>query len=339
MSNNQYFKCNFFEQNDFKLTKNFTVHQEEILQQQGNQFTKKNVEYQCKWNKKSFTKKLPTLIIPIRDNINLLNYTLDNLKSNGLFNLANVIVVDDRSTDPLEEVCDSYNVNYLRVDNKKGFNFSMLNNIPCFLVDKMGGKTVLFWNSDLWVDDIEHFKQLIKRHTENKSTISGSKLLYPYESLHKEDSVNIKMHFPHMSGGKYKGTVQFAGARWVMSPHNSFVPIHFGRFWNKDDTRINQDYSTEFVTGALHVIDLEWFLNVGGFNPSLSKVFQDVDLCLRALEDNKSVYYFGKDIHFYHDESFNHFSNKGEEKMDKQFVSDEVLFNKIWANKITKLIF
>ena len=68
-------------------------------------------------------------------------------------------------------------------------------------------------------------------------------------------------------------------------------------------------------------------------------MFQDVDLCLRALEDNKSVYYFGKDIHFYHDESFNHFSNKDEKKMDRQFVSDEVLFNKIWANKITNIIF
>ena len=215
----------------------------------------------------------------------------------------------------------------------------MLNNIPSFLVNKLGGKTVIFWNSDLWIDRIEHFEQLLEKHENNESTISGSKLLYPYESLNKEDSTNIKTHFPHMSEGKYKGTVQFAGARWVPSSDRSFVPIHFGRFWDKDDVRINQDYATEFVTGALQVVNLQWFLDIGGFNPSLSKVFQDVDLCLRALESNKIVFYFGKDIHFYHDESFNHFSNKGEVKMDKQFASDGVLFNKIWANKITNIIF
>ena len=339
MSNEQYFTCNLFDNTNFKVKKEFVVYQEEILQDNGNQFAKSKIEYRCRWEKNSFNKRLPTLIVPIKNNISLLNYTLNNFKTKGLFDLANVVVVDDRSTDPLEEVCKSFNVNYLRVDNKKGFNFSMLNNIPCFLINKLGGKTVLFWNSDLWIDKIDHFKELLNRHKDNNAVISGSKLLYPYESLHEDDSTNIKMHFPHMSGGKYKGTVQFAGARWVMSPHHSFVPIHFGRFWEKDNPRINQDYSTEFVTGALHVINLQWFLKIGGFNPSLSKVFQDVDLCLRALEDQKGVYYFGKNIHFYHDESFNHFSNKDEKKMDKQFLSDEVLFNKIWANKITNIIF
>tara|TARA_R110002110_G_scaffold173488_1_gene376412 strand:- start:276 stop:1109 length:834 start_codon:yes stop_codon:yes gene_type:complete len=277
--------------------------------------------------------------MPIRDNPDLLNYTLNNFKDSGLTKLTNIIVVDDRSTALLEEICTSFKVNYLRIDNKKGFNFSMLNNIPSYLVKKLGGKIVLFWNSDLWIDKIEYLKELLSKHNENNSTISGSKLLYPHKSLNDSDSTNIKVHFPHMSEGKYKGKVQFAGARFVRSPTGTFVPVHFKRFAEREDSRVNQDYATEFVTGALQVINLDWFLKIGGFNPSLSKVFQDVDLCLRALEDKKNVYYFGKNMHFYHDESFNHFSNKDEKKMDKQFESDDTLFNKIWAQKIVNLIF
>ena len=61
-------------------------------------------------------------------------------------------------------------------------------------------------------------------------------------------------------------------------------------------------------------------------------------MCFRAILDNKKVMYFGKDIHFYHDESFNHYSN-GETKMDKQFYSDNTLFAKIWSKNITNIIF
>ena len=296
------------------------------------------VEYTCQWQNNNFDASLATLIVPIKNNLNLLEYTLNNFKEKGLLKIANVIVVDDRSTDAIKEKAEEYDVNYLRIDNKKGFNFSMLNNIPSYLVHKLGGTKVIFWNSDLWIDKIEYFNELISRHNTDASTISGSKLLYPYESLNKEDSTNIKVHFPHMSEGKYKGTVQFGGARWAPTHSGGLVPVHFKRFSKKDDSRVNQDYETEFVTGALQVIDLNWFINSGGFNPSLSKVFQDVDLCLRAVKENKKVMYFGKNIHFYHDESFNHFSNN-EEKMDKQFRSDEVLFARIWKNEITNLIF
>ena len=84
------------------------------------------------------------------------------------------------------------------------------------------------------------------------------------------------------------------------------------------------------------MIDLEWFITNGGLNPSLSKNFQDVDICLRANEQNNSVYYFGKDIYFYHDESV---SLIKEGKNDTQLVSDHVLFGKIWNEKLYSLVF
>ena len=223
----------------------------------------------------------------------------------------------------------------------------MLNNIAALLSHKLGGKTFILWNSDLWVDNKNHFEDLIRLHLENNSTISGSKLLYPVESLHKEEhSDNIKNHFPNKLDGSYKDTVQFGGARWIPTPIPStignascFLPHHFMRFSSKLDNRVNCNYGTEFITGALQVLDLDWFISVGGLNPSLPKNFQDVDLCLRALEDQRAITYFGKDIHFYHDESYTFYRNKDEKKIDNQMSADTALFGKLWGDKIPSLVF
>ena len=55
--------------------------------------------------------------------------------------------------------------------------------------------------------------------------------------------------------------------------------------------------------------------------------FQDVDICFRScFHNNIYPWYFGKDIHFYHDESL---SILKEKKEDEQFVSDHSLFFRI----------
>jgi len=339
--NVKFFSCNLFEDENFIIEKEFETHQDELVHVADSKYSKKNILYICIWKqKKQFDNTKPLVILPIKDNINLLNYTLLNFKINNFFDTINLIVVDDRSDEDIEKVCNKYDVNYLRIDNDKGFNFSMLNNIPALLAYKSGVKKIILWNSDLWIDKLEYFDTFLKKHIEAGAVISGSKLLYPHESLHNDkDSINILTHFPSMRDGKSKGTVQFGGSRWISSPNGSFVPIHYRRFTNKNDPRINCDIGTDFVTGALQIIDLEWFISIGGLNPSLSKILQDVDLCLRALEQNRKVMYFGKDIHFFHDESFNHFSNKTEKKIDNQYRSDNALFTKLWKEKIPSLIF
>ena len=151
------------------------------------------------------------------------------------------------------------------------------------------------------------------------------------------DTENIKSSFPNMSG-KWRNKIQFGGSFWAPTAPGLWTPLHAHRFANVDDPRVNCDKGETFVTGALLVIDLEWYLSVGGLNPSLSKVYQDVDLCLRAVKDSKSVMYFGKDICYYHDESLNHHSDPSVKKIDNQFKSDSVLFGKIWQGEVFNLI-
>jgi len=339
-----FYNCSLFEKEKFEITDTFLVNQEEILlkdtlSNNNFSFTKILVNYECKWIKqKNWNSLFPTVIIPIKDNLELLSKTLFNLNEFEINKTCNIIIVDDRSKNDLKSLVLKNNLSYLRVDNFKGFNFSMLNNIAAFITHKLGGKEIILWNSDLWCVKKEYFSKFVKKHRENKSTISGSKLIYPpiQFSMNKEvDNDNIKNNFPNMLNGAWRNTVQFGGSFWIPTNLIKLSPVHFLRFKSINDNRVNCDKGETFVTGALQMIDLDWFISTGGLNPSLSKNFQDVDLCLRANEQEKNVYYFGKDMYFYHDESL---SLNKEGKNDLQFQSDHVLFSKLWNEKIISLV-
>lgn len=341
-----FYECNLFLNKEFSPEVEFSISQQEILldkvMQNGKvSFSKIDVGYDCSWSKqKDWDCNKPTIVIPIKDNKELISITIDNLKQNSIDSLTNIIIVDDRSQEPLKDYVIEKGLSYLRIDNPKGFNFSMLNNIAAKIAHSLGSKELIMWNSDLWCAKREYFTELLKRHRDSSSTISGSKLVYPpieYSMNKEQDSDNIKFHFPQMTGGKWRETIQFGGAGWVVTNGPIiYSPMHRFRFKNKDNNLVNCDKGETFITGALQVIDLEWFIENGGLNPSLSKNMQDVDLCLRAVKQNKEINYFGKDIYFYHDESV---SLIKEGKIDKQMQSDHVLFGKIWNNTIQDLIY
>jgi hypothetical protein len=350
----EYFKCTFFDKKDFSIIEKFRVIQPE-LKLEGQladlsggakyRFRNEKINYECVWQmQNNWSSQKPTLLIPIRNSKKLIDITIKNLIKTRVSENANIIIIDDRSTEDIRTSALENNLSYLRIDNSKGFNFSMLNNIAAKICYDLGVGTIILWNSDLWCVREEWFLNLIKKHDENNSTISGSKLLYPPANLSisgEEDSENIKHTFPHMTGGKWRETVQFGGSIFIklFNQHLNYAPNHFLRFGNKDDPRVNCDKGENFVTGALQVINLKWFIENGGLNPSLKKGFQDVDLCFKALKSTGRIFYFGKDLYFYHDESLNFYTNKDEKKFDDQAASDHVIFGKIWNDLFEKLIF
>lgn len=344
-----FYKCSFFEEPKIEQ-EHFVVTQQEIVMNQilsdsKVSFSKKNVAYKCAFLKQeNFDKQKPTLLIPIKDNFSLLEYTISNLKDTKVLEHANVIVIDDRSEEDIKALVIKNKLSYLRVDNEKGFNFSMLNNIAAKLCLDLESKEIILWNSDLWCPDENSFLEVMKRHRESGSKISGTKLVYPpiNMSLNKEqDSENIKSTFPNLKGGKWRETVQFGGDYWIMTPQSPIQvsPLHFKRFSDKNSPLVNCDRGVFFVTGAFQIWDLQYFVDLGGLNPSLSKNFQDVDICLRAIQQNTSIFYFGKNLHLYHDESLTMHSLKNEKKNDKQMISDHYLFAKLWNDQIGSIIF
>ena len=339
-----FYKCNFLEE-DFVEAKKFTVTQAELLAKhkisdKKHSFYKKSVSYNCQWKKQSdWSSEKPTIIIPIRDAIELLTKTLNNLIKHNLAKHCNIIIVDDRSMQDIEQIVLKYGLSYLRVDNDKGFNFSMLNNIAAKICHSLGIKDMVLWNSDLWCVKEEYFLELLKRHIEGGSALSGTKLIYPpkSESLNKEDdTLNIQQNFSGYSK-KWRETIQFGGDYWVLTPSSPILmsPIHYGRFRDKEDKRFNCDRGATFVTGAMQIWNVQKFIDMGGFNPSLAKNFQDVDIALLLLESGNSIMYYGEDIYFYHDESY----SLAQDKYDHQMASDHTLFAKIWNSKIASLLF
>ena len=357
MNQKLFYSCSLFDDKDFVIAENFTVAQNELfLSTDPNvhgastkfKFAKMKVEYKCKWTKQdNWSSKKPTLLIPIRNNKKLIDYTIANLKETNLVKHCNVIIIDDRSTENIQSSALENNLSYLRVDNSKGFNFSMLNNIAAKICYDLGNETIILWNSDLWCVKEEWFLSLLKKHKKSGSWVSGSKLVYPPKerSLNKDDiTENIKDNFPKQTlSGKWRNTIQYGGSSWmfVELPDHSIrsTPVHHRRFADLNDPLASCDKRSSILTGALHIWNLEKYIYLGGFNPTLSKNFQDIDLCLKATVEKHPPWYFGKDIYFYHDESYNFYNNKDEKKYDRQMKSDHIIFDKIWNEKIPSLVF
>lgn len=342
-----FFECELFKQDIDIFADKFIVNQKEILLDevvaQQAKFKAIDVEYLCKFTfaKETFDKNKTFIIIPSRNNIDLIKYTLNNLFENKIEEICNIMVVDDRSTDDYQQLLKQFNISLLRVDNQKGFNFSMLCNIGAYIANKLHCTEIILWNNDLWVEKREYLETVIKKHREDNSAVSGTKLLYPLKSFNGDtaDTANISNHFPNMKEGKWRGTVQFGGGMWAQFPNTPilFSPLHYKRFIDPENALVDCDKGDTFVTGAFHLIHLKQFIKIGGYNPSLSKNFQDVDLCLRTIENKHKVMYYGKGIRFLHDESLT-FNSAGEKKNDKQMTSDHVLFGKIWNAKIAGII-
>lgn len=325
-----FYSCSLFNQQIQDLS-NFSFVQKELLLSDVNntsKFEKVSVEYKCKFISNAKLGSKPVAIICTKNSSELMRFTLNKIKTFGLLNDIDFLVVDDRSTEDIKSICDEFGVSYLRVDNSKGFNFSTLNNIAAKIAYDAGCDTIILWNNDLWPDDESTVKELLKLHKYHNSTISGTKLLYPKVSWNgsSETPENIKQNFASKSQN-YRGTIQFGGGLFLFTPQNQiYSPFHNKRFQDKDNPYVNCNKPDVFVTGAFQIINLKWFIENGGLNPSLSKNFQDVDLCLRAVEQKKLVYYFGNNLSLYHDESF----TISKDKFNKQFLSDNILYGKIW---------
>jgi len=330
-----FYKCDFFNQEihvDRSRVEQSVLEFNRFLKDDKASFSKVLETYDYSYSlSKTFDVSKPVALIPIRDNLNLLQYTLNNLKSFNAHHHVNIVIVDDRSAEDLNSILDS-SYSYFRIDGDNGFSFSMLNNIPAKIFYDLGCKQIILWNSDLWCMDEESLPNLLDMHEKLNSTITGTKLIYPPLSMSlngEEDTENIKKMFKNKIGGSWRETVQFGGDFFF---NGSFH--HYGRFKDPSDFRIDCNRPASFITGAFQIIDLKTFIRLGGLNPSLQKNYQDNDFCFKVLEDGGKIYYIGQDCGFYHDES----ALLHENKIDKKYTSNQVLFTKIWNNKIMEIL-
>ena len=111
-----YYKCSLFDQKINNYS-NFSFLQKELClnsESDTSKFKIVDVEYKCSFdNFDDLDNKKPAILIPIKDNIDLIDYTLSNLFTNKINEIANIIVIDDRSKTDIRKVCKKYYVMYV----------------------------------------------------------------------------------------------------------------------------------------------------------------------------------------------------------------------------------
>lgn len=281
-----------------------------------------------------FTDNENIIIICTKDNAKLLNHTLNKLISYKTQDFCDILIVDDRSeTREVEEVSTKYNTSYLKVINSLDmFNYSVLNNIAACYAKVLNKKNIIFYNNDVWPDNQNTIINLINKHNEYKSDISGCRLLYPSKEDYNQLTNNIHRLLDQLD--RIVGTIQHGGI--YFSPiGRTLKPFHLWRFHQKNKDLASYDSMCYAVTGAFQIVNTNSFFNIKGFNEGMSCAFQDIDLCVKALSQQMKIYYFGSE-YLYHIESptiaIENISSK------PQLLSDNILWNYLWTQKLPILL-
>lgn len=324
-------------------------------------FQKQNVRYDVSYeNTRNIDRNKIYALIPSRDSLELLKFTLSNLQGNGALNYITPVIIDDRSKERslMKNLANEYDALYVRVDYESDlFNFSALNNAAAAFLESKGVEDIILWNSDLWTADSRTIPYLIKKHKENKVNdvyITGTKLLYPEKgfcNLFNDNqfikSLSDDLGIPLETIQKIDpyGKVQYGGSTITIAPflmsQSVILPIiaHYGRLQDRES--VNYDREIMFMTGAFILCDLSKYKEVGGLNPSMRFCHQDGDLCFKMRKKNYRIMYYGKNCHLYHAESMSlasksvdsdNINHKKSQQYNNELFSNELIFALQWNN-------
>jgi O-antigen biosynthesis protein len=206
-----------------------------------------------------------TVIIPTRNRLNLLRRCLDSIAPAIEKASADVLVIDNDSSDP--ETCDyldsivSEEIRVLRVEGP--FNFSRLNNIA---VDAVTSDYLCLLNNDVEAMDDQWLEEMLGRMAEPDVGAVGALLLWP------------------------SGVIQHGGVVTGASfaAHHAFNDRVDGDPGPGDMLRVARECSA--ITAACMLTRRDDYLEVGGMDEfNFSVAFNDVDYCLKLRAIDRRV--------------------------------------------------
>jgi glycosyltransferase involved in cell wall biosynthesis len=220
---------------------------------------------------------LVSIIIPNKDNLKLLRQCVDSILEQTSYPYFEVIIVENGSTEAgIEEYYDqvtALNSEVKVVRWKKPFNYSSVCN---FGAEKAKGEYLLFLNNDTEVVTPDWVQALLEHAQRSEVGMVGCKLVFP--SRH----------------------IQHAGV--VLSDRGPFHAF-YGQNPNTDIFTyiyINNIRNCSAVTAACTMVARKKFDKVKGFDPTLRVTYNDVDLCLKMLEQGLYNVYtpFAELVHY-----------------------------------------
>ncbi len=215
-----------------------------------------------------------SIIIPTRDNLHLLKKCITSIERYKAGIEYEIIVIDNGSKNiEIRKYLEEKAITRIFEDIE--FNFSKLCNVGA---EHSSSDFLLFLNDDTEVVQNDWLRDLTGLASVAGVGAVGPMLLYPQNKR-----------------------IQHAGILNLMNG-----PSH--SYWNRSSEepgyflRLHLDYNMIAVTGACLMISHETFRKVGGFNEEFPIAYNDVELCLRLLENG---YYnvFSPAIKLFHHES------------------------------------
>lgn len=253
-----------------------------------------------------------SIIIPIKDKIELLIGCINSILAITTYNQYEFIIVDNGSTaaktlTTLAHYKELLNQRINIISQPGEFNFSRLVNNG---VKHAHGEIILLLNNDMQLLTSPHWLQILigfAQHPEIGAV--GCKLLYP------EDN-----------------TIQHAGIICGIGgvanhPHRHYSVESVGYF---NRLAVVANYSA--ITGACLMIERKLWNAVGGFDENLAIAFNDVDFCLK-LSEKGFRHVVVPQVIFYHDESKTRGLEDSDEKQQR-LKQEHTYLSQRWQNKI-----
>ena len=234
-----------------------------------------------------------TIVIPSKDNVEVLGRCLSTMDEVTGYRNYEVIVVDNGSSEEnrakLEALTAKYNATYLYEPME--FNFSRMCNIGARAGD---GDFILFLNDDIEIRGEQWLSRMLGHCQLAHVGAVGCKLYYPGE---KEIQHLGVLNLPIGPGHAFH---RFEDQGMV---------LYYGRNL--------LDYNFTIVTGACLMVERRKFDEVGGFDETLPIAYNDVELCFKLIDAG----YFNvlrTDVVMIHHESISRGYEDNDRKIERQ---------------------
>lgn len=251
-------------------------------------------------------KSLVSIIIPNKDNRDILKKCIDSILQKSTYDNYEIIVVENNSTEPetfeyYKEIEKDSRIRVIKWE--QGFNFSAINN---FAVRHASGEYIIFLNNDIEVKTSSWIEGMLGNAQRKDVGVVGCRLIYPDNTI------------------QHAGVV--IGIGGIAANIFTNLPTARSGYMHRASTQV--DYSA--VTAACMMISKSLFEKIGGFEEKLTVAFNDIDLCLRVREENYLVVYDAY-VEMIHYESKTRGSEDTEEKV-RRFQSEIEYMRTRWID-------
>ncbi|UXI69213.1 glycosyltransferase family 2 protein [Tahibacter amnicola] len=206
-----------------------------------------------------------TLIIPTRDRVDLLRMSVQSLLERTDYPALDILIVDNQSCEArtlayFEELKNEPRVKVLRYDEP--FNFSAINN---FAAKQATGEVIGLVNNDIEVIHADWLREMVSHAIRPEVGGVGAKLYYPDGRI---QHAGVVVGFGGVAGHSYQ---------------------RMARDYPGQMNRANLVQAMSSVTAACLLLRREVFEAVDGLDAGLQVAFNDIDFCLRILDQGLRI--------------------------------------------------